>query len=83
MFSAVILQLIIDEVQESACIVLQNNFLTFSLTIIAVCNRRKYDNVTPLLRDLLYWLYMQYCIEYKIVLLVYKSLHGAGAGVTK
>ena len=42
-----------------------------------VCNRRKYDHVTPLLRDVLHWLPVPSRIEYKLALLVYKSLHGA------
>src|SRR6218665_1521203 len=37
-----------------------------------LCNRRKYDHVTPLLRDVLHW--------FKICLLVYKSLHRAAPG---
>ena len=41
-----------------------------------VCNRRKYDHVTPLLRDVLHWLPVQYRIDHKLALLVYKSLHG-------
>src|SRR6218665_1932910 len=31
-----------------------------------VCNRRKYDHVTPLLRDRLHWLPVQYRIDYKL-----------------
>ena len=42
-----------------------------------LCNRRKYDHVTPLLRDVLHWLPVPLRIEFKICLLVYKSLHGA------
>src|SRR5688572_14248731 len=45
-----------------------------------VCNRRKYDHVTPLLRDVLHWLPVRYRIEHKLALLVYKSLHGAAPG---
>src|SRR5678815_4673079 len=41
-----------------------------------LCNRRKYDHVTPLLRDVLHWLSVSLRIEFKISLLVYKSLHG-------
>src|SRR6218665_1578109 len=41
-----------------------------------LCNRRKYDHVTPLLRDVLRWLPVPLRIEFKICLLVYKSLHG-------
>src|SRR6218665_485133 len=48
-----------------------------------VCNRRKYDHVTPLLRDRLHWLPMQYHINYKLALLVYKSLHGAAPDYLK
>src|SRR6218665_3486068 len=42
-----------------------------------ICNRRKYDHVTPLLRDVLHWLPVQFRIEYKLCLLVFLSLHGA------
>ena len=42
-----------------------------------VCNRRKYDHVTPLLRDRLHLLPVQYHIDYKLALLVYKSLPSA------
>src|SRR6218665_3844969 len=39
-----------------------------------VCNRRKYDHVTPLLRDVLHWLPVPFR---KLCLLVFQSLHGA------
>src|SRR6218665_664025 len=42
-----------------------------------ICNRRKYDHVTPLLRDVLHWLPLPFRIEYKLCLLVFLSLHGA------
>src|SRR6218665_2356232 len=42
-----------------------------------ICNRRKYDHVTPLLRDVLHWLLVPFGIEYKLCLLVFQSLHGA------
>src|SRR6218665_3850054 len=42
-----------------------------------ICNRRKYDRVTPLLRDVLHWLPVPTRIEYKLCLLVFQSLHGA------
>src|SRR6218665_2212689 len=42
-----------------------------------VCNKRKYDHVTPLLRDVLHWLPVPFRIEYKLCLLVFLSLHGA------
>src|SRR6218665_1928551 len=45
-----------------------------------LCNRRKYDHVTPLLRDVLHWLPVPLQVEFKICLLVYKSLHGAAPG---
>src|SRR6218665_1101551 len=48
-----------------------------------VCNRRKYDHVTPLLRDCLHWLPVQYRIDYTHALLVYKSLHGAAPDYLK
>src|SRR6218665_4152470 len=45
-----------------------------------LCNRRKYDHVTPLLRDVLHWPPVPLRVEFKIRLLVYKSLHGAAPG---
>jgi len=45
-----------------------------------LCNRRKYDHITPLLRDVLHWLPVPLRVEFKICLLVYKSLHGAAPG---
>ena len=45
-----------------------------------LCNRRKYDHVTLLLRDVLHWLPVPLRVEFKICLLVYKSLHGAAPG---
>src|SRR6218665_596531 len=42
-----------------------------------ICNRRKYDHITPLLRDVLHWLPVPFRIEYKLCLLVFLSFHGA------
>ena len=42
-----------------------------------ICNRRKYDHVTPLLRDVVHWLPVPFRIDYKLCLLVFQSLHGA------
>src|SRR6218665_891651 len=42
-----------------------------------ICNRRKYDHVTPLLRDVLHWLPVPFRIEYNVCLFVFQSLHGA------
>src|SRR6218665_858879 len=36
--------------------------------------------VTPILRDVLHWLPVPLRVEFKICLLVYKSLHGAAPG---
>ena len=41
-----------------------------------LCNCRKYNQVTPPLHDVLHWLPVPLRIEYKVCLLVYKSLHG-------
>src|SRR6218665_3435368 len=38
------------------------------------------DHVTPILRDVLHWLPVPLRVEFKICLLVYKSLHGAAPG---
>ena len=40
-----------------------------------VCNGRKYDHVTPLLRDQLHWLKVPERVDYKLCLLTYKCLH--------
>src|SRR6218665_117199 len=45
-----------------------------------LCNHRKHDHVTLLFRDVLHWLPVPLCIEYKICLLVYKSLNGEAPG---
>src|SRR6218665_1402562 len=42
-----------------------------------VCNRRKYDHITPLLIDVLHWLPVPFRIDYKHCLLVFLSLHRA------
>jgi hypothetical protein len=43
-----------------------------------VCGSRKYDHITPLLRDQLHWLKVPERITYKLCLLVYKCIHGIG-----
>src|SRR6218665_260573 len=49
-----------------------------------MCNRRKYDHVTPLLRDVLHCrLPVPLRGEFKICFLVYKSCHGAAPGVLR
>ena len=40
-----------------------------------VCNARKFDHITPLLRDQLHWLRTPERVQYKLCLLTYKSLH--------
>src|SRR6218665_3452386 len=47
------------------------------LNLRLICNRRKYDHVTPLLRNVLHRLPVPFRIEYKLCLLVFLSLHGA------
>src|SRR6218665_2394332 len=45
-----------------------------------ICNRRKYDHITPILRDVLHWLPVPFRIEYNpayMYILVFLSLHGA------
>ena len=44
------------------------------------CHQWKYSHVTPLLHDVLHWLPVPLRIEYKVCLLVYKSIHGAAPG---
>ena len=43
---------------------------------IVVCQISKFQHITPVLQEL-HWLLIQYCIIFKILLLVYKSLNGA------
>lgn len=43
-----------------------------------VVGLRRNDHITPALRDELHWLPVPQRVEYKIALLVYKCLHGAG-----
>lgn len=43
-----------------------------------VCNARKFDHITPLLRDELHWLRVPERVEYKLCLLTYKCLHHLG-----
>jgi len=40
-----------------------------------VCSARKYDHITPLLRDL-HWLLVRDRIEFKLTVLVFRCLHG-------
>ena len=40
-----------------------------------VCSARKFDHITPLLRDL-HWLKIQHRIQFKLAVLVYRCLHG-------
>lgn len=42
-----------------------------------VCNARKYDHVTPLLRDRLHWLSVPERVTYKLCLLTFKCLHNS------
>ena len=41
-----------------------------------ITGRRRYDHITPVLRDELRWLPIQQRIKYKIALLAFKCLHG-------
>jgi hypothetical protein len=43
-----------------------------------ISGARRFDHITPVLRDELHWLPVPQRIEYKVALLVYKCLHGAG-----
>ena len=46
-----------------------------------LCNRRKYNHVTPLLRDVLRWLPVLLRVEFKICLLVYVADMPQGSSV--
>ena len=41
-------------------------------------NRRKFDHITPVLRDQLHWLPIRQRIDFKIAVFVYNALHGRG-----
>ena len=41
---------------------------------------RKYDHITPVMRDELHWLQMRPSIEYKLSLTVFKALHEISPG---
>ena len=41
---------------------------------------RKYDHITPVMRDELHWLPIRQRIEYKVCLTVFKALHGFQPG---
>ena len=42
-----------------------------------VTKTRKYEHITPVMINL-HWLPIQYRIQFKLLLLIYKSLHGFG-----
>ena len=42
-----------------------------------ILSKRKFDHITTDVRDRLHWLPVQQRIEYKVCVLVYKSLHQA------
>ena len=44
-----------------------------------ICDARKYDHITPLLKDL-HWLPVRHRISYKIAFLTYKCLNGLAPG---
>ena len=43
-----------------------------------ISNRRKFDHITPVLRDQLHWLPIRQRIDFKIAVFVYNALHGRG-----
>ena len=43
-----------------------------------ISNRRKFDHITPVLRDQLHWLHIRQRIDFKISVFVYNALHGRG-----
>ena len=43
-----------------------------------ISNRRKFDHITPVLRDQLHWLPIRQRIDFKIAVSVYNALHGRG-----
>ena len=43
-----------------------------------ISNRRKFDHITPVLRDQLHWLPIRQRIVFKIAVFVYNALHGRG-----
>ena len=43
-----------------------------------ISKRRKFDHITPVLRDQLHWLPIRHRIDFKISVFVYNALHGRG-----
>ena len=43
-----------------------------------ISNRRKFDHITPVLRDQLHWLSIRQRIDFKIAVFVCKAIHGRG-----
>ena len=43
-----------------------------------ISNKRKFDHITPVLRDHLHWLPIRQRIDFKIAVFVYNALHGRG-----
>ena len=43
-----------------------------------ISNKRKFDNITPVLRDQLHWLLIRQRIEFKIAVFVRNAVHGRG-----
>ena len=43
-----------------------------------ISNKRKFDHITPVLRDQLHWLPIRQRIDFKIAVFVYNALHGRG-----
>ena len=43
-----------------------------------ICGFKRFDHIMPAVRDELHWLLVSQRVDYKVVLLVYKCLHGIG-----
>ena len=45
---------------------------------LLICGLKRFDHITPAVRDELHWLPISQRVDYKVALLVYKCLHGNG-----
>lgn len=60
-------------ISESGVMKLQSVMRTAARLI---SGRRKFDSITPYIRDILHWLPVKQRVEYKLCVMVYRCLHG-------
>ena len=55
---------------------MERNHFILNYTVRIISGRRKYNHVSPFLRNKLHWLLVPQRVKFKCCLLVYKALHG-------